>query len=211
MTVDGRVYEFEAVPTAAPHYMMSYAKPDSGKSCIADDPRLEGCIKAVYHGRRTTPQGSSTVAKKRPVTLVLDAGASQALTLFGQGTTTLHEAAEMLRCAAAEPQLTPWRMPTPTNPIVAFACRMTRPATVKRCKKDIKDKRERMDRDALEGLLFDLFASTPRWTFDALVAATEQPTAYMREVLPEVAVQCKKRQRNSQQTWELQPQYKPRE
>ena len=301
LVVDGKVYEFEAVPAAAPHYVMSYAKPQEGQGAnlaggLANDPRLEGCVDAVYHGRRAVLRGSSAVAKARPTARVLDAkfhesaekfrcaaaarsplaapaerrtstrprphsprrkarlkgrvdaamyrgrsarrqgssstadggnarptaemldvGESHALTFLGQGVTTIHEAAEQLRCAAAAAAAAVHvllRMPLPTavRPCPRHAPRrQSRPATVKKCKKDVKDRRERMEKDALEGLLFQLFERQPLWAIDALVERTEQPELYLREVLQEVAVRCKKRRRSEPQLWELHERYARRD
>lgn len=53
-------------------------------------------------------------------------------------------------------------------------------------------KRVRMERDALEHMLFKLFERTPYWTLVQLQKQTEQPLAFLKEVLNDMAV-CNKK------------------
>lgn len=53
-------------------------------------------------------------------------------------------------------------------------------------------KRVRMERDMLENMLFKLFEKTPYWTLLQLQKQTEQPTAFLKEVLTDIAVVNKK-------------------
>lgn len=66
-----------------------------------------------------------------------------------------------------------------------------RQALVDRKARD-SSKRVRMDRDALEHMLFKLFEKTPYWTLVQLQKHTEQPTAFLKEVLTGIGVVNKK-------------------
>lgn len=66
-----------------------------------------------------------------------------------------------------------------------------RQALVDRRTRDMT-KRVRMDRDALEHMLFKLFERTPYWTLVQLQKHTDQPTAFLKEVLGTMAVVNKK-------------------
>ncbi|OSD06384.1 hypothetical protein PYCCODRAFT_1422663 [Trametes coccinea BRFM310] len=76
------------------------------------------------------------------------------------------------------------------------------------CKKSggTRDLRTRLPRAALLDMLFRLFEAQTRWTFKALRERTQQPEAYLKEILPEVAYTHKTGQHRG--LWELSAIYK---
>jgi transcription initiation factor TFIIF subunit beta len=68
------------------------------------------------------------------------------------------------------------------------------------------DKRERMERSDLLDLLFQKFERRPHYTLKELVTVTEQPEAYLKEVLADLCVYNKRGPNKS--TYELKPEYK---
>jgi hypothetical protein len=55
----------------------------------------------------------------------------------------------------------------------------------KRSKKEVADKRSRMNREDLKPFLHRLFDQKSHWTMKDLLKATEQPANYLKEVLME--------------------------
>ncbi|GAX74532.1 hypothetical protein CEUSTIGMA_g1981.t1 [Chlamydomonas eustigma] len=55
----------------------------------------------------------------------------------------------------------------------------------------LENKRTRKDKKELELELFTLFERMPYWTFTHLQRETNQPAQYLKEVLGQIAVQCK--------------------
>ncbi|KAI8462816.1 MAG: transcription initiation factor IIF, beta subunit-domain-containing protein [Monoraphidium minutum] len=66
-------------------------------------------------------------------------------------------------------------------------------------------RRVRMERGELERALFGLFERQPQWAFPALQRETDQPSAWLRDVLGGVAQQAKKGA--ARDVWELQRQF----
>ncbi|KAJ3281499.1 hypothetical protein HK104_011424 [Borealophlyctis nickersoniae] len=77
---------------------------------------------------------------------------------------------------------------------------------VLKSKKPNMEKRERLPRDELLQCIFDAFAEFPQISFKGLVDHLDQPQAWLKEVLQEVAVLVKKGAYAG--TWELKPEYK---
>jgi len=69
----------------------------------------------------------------------------------------------------------------------------------------MEQKRVRIDKEELENLLFTLFEKKPQWSFSGLVEETNQPTAWLKEVLLGVAALNKKGANKG--TYELKPEY----
>lgn len=67
-------------------------------------------------------------------------------------------------------------------------------------------RRTRMEKSDLENLLFRLFERQPSWSFNQLQSETNQPTAYLKEVLNEIALLNRKGP--NQYLWELKPDYR---
>jgi hypothetical protein len=63
-----------------------------------------------------------------------------------------------------------------------------------------------MARNELLDLIFSLFRATPRWSIKTLREKTQQPEAYLKEVLSEVATQHRSGEFNS--LWELKDTFK---
>ena len=64
----------------------------------------------------------------------------------------------------------------------------------------------RMERAELQNMLFKLFGTKRLWLFMDLVKATEQPNAYLKEVLQEVAMQVKRGPDAGK--WEVKAEYR---
>ncbi|KAK9827401.1 hypothetical protein WJX81_008134 [Elliptochloris bilobata] len=73
-------------------------------------------------------------------------------------------------------------------------------------RKSPPEKRVRMERDALEGLLFRLFERQANWNFAQLHKETDQPAAWLKEVLLSIA--SFKKGGPTQQHWQLKPEYR---
>jgi hypothetical protein len=67
-------------------------------------------------------------------------------------------------------------------------------------------RRARMERPELEQLLFRMFERQPHWALPALQKETDQPGAWLREVLGDIALQVKRGPHKD--LWELQKQFK---
>jgi len=67
-------------------------------------------------------------------------------------------------------------------------------------------RRTRMEKSDLENLLFRLFERQPSWSFNQLQNETNQPTAFLKEVLNEIALLNRKGP--NQYLWELKPDYR---
>lgn len=63
-----------------------------------------------------------------------------------------------------------------------------------------------MEKSDLENLLFRLFERQPSWSFNRLQSETNQPTAFLKEVLNEIALLNRKGP--NQYLWELKPDYR---
>lgn len=64
----------------------------------------------------------------------------------------------------------------------------------------------RMPRNQLLDLLFSLFRDTPRWGIKLLRERTQQPEAYLKEVLGEIAALHRSGEHNG--LWELRSDFK---
>lgn len=73
-------------------------------------------------------------------------------------------------------------------------------------RKEVAEKRDRMDAKDLTTILFRLFEKQPRWTFGQLQKDTAQPTQHLKEVLAEIAV--KNLRGPYKDLWELKKEYK---
>uniref|UniRef100_A0A061S5P8 Transcription initiation factor TFIIF subunit beta n=1 Tax=Tetraselmis sp. GSL018 TaxID=582737 RepID=A0A061S5P8_9CHLO len=80
-----------------------------------------------------------------------------------------------------------------------------RPAETLRGSRPSETKRVRMEKDELEKLLFSLFEKRPNWSLSDLVEATDQPQAWLKEILLQVAVLNKKG--NVKGSYALKPEY----
>eukprot|EP00850_Spirogloea_muscicola_P000749 SM000003S10994 [mRNA] locus=s3:196435:198581:+ [translate_table: standard] len=67
-------------------------------------------------------------------------------------------------------------------------------------------KRVRMDRDQLEARMFALFERQANWNLKQLTEATDQPTAFLKDILTDLCVYNKRGV--NQGTYELKPEYK---
>mmetsp|Transcript_1644 Transcript_1644/g.3840 ORF Transcript_1644/g.3840 Transcript_1644/m.3840 type:complete len:161 (-) Transcript_1644:174-656(-) len=105
--------------------------------------------------------------------------------LSGQGVAQLAEAV---------PGCPTWSVAMPT--VQAETLRGSRPSETKRV---------RMEKDELEKLLFSLFEKRPNWSLSDLVEATDQPQAWLKEILLQVAVLNKKG--NVKGSYALKPEY----
>jgi hypothetical protein len=73
-------------------------------------------------------------------------------------------------------------------------------------RKEVSEKRDRMDASQLTAILFRLFEKQPRWSFPQLQKDTHQPTQHLKEVLGEIAV--KNLRGPYKDLWELKKEYK---
>lgn len=73
-------------------------------------------------------------------------------------------------------------------------------------RKEVSEKRDRMDARELTTILFRLFEKQPRWSFPQLQKDTHQPTQHLKEVLAEIAV--KNPRGPYKDLWELKKEYK---
>jgi len=76
--------------------------------------------------------------------------------------------------------------------------------------KKIVEKRVRQDKQPLESRLFSLFEEQDYWSFQKLVERTDQPVAWLKECLMEIAVQNKATGRHRDH-WQLKKEYRTRE
>lgn len=76
-------------------------------------------------------------------------------------------------------------------------------------KTQIQDRRERISRDELINLLFNMFEQQPHWKFKDLLARTQQPQAYLKEVLFEICILNKRGPYLG--NYELKPEFKRQE
>ncbi len=67
-------------------------------------------------------------------------------------------------------------------------------------------RRERLPRDAVTDMVFRAFERAPHWTFRALCDHTQQPSAYLKEVLADVALYLTRGPFKN--TYELRPEYR---
>eukprot|EP00850_Spirogloea_muscicola_P023680 SM000377S13801 [mRNA] locus=s377:37146:39333:- [translate_table: standard] len=67
-------------------------------------------------------------------------------------------------------------------------------------------KRVRMDRDQLEARMFALFERQANWNLKQLTEATDQPTAFLKDIINDLCVYNKRGV--NQGTYELKPEYK---
>eukprot|EP01098_Paradermamoeba_levis_P006473 TRINITY_DN2682_c0_g1_i2.p1 TRINITY_DN2682_c0_g1~~TRINITY_DN2682_c0_g1_i2.p1 ORF type:complete len:316 (-),score=121.13 TRINITY_DN2682_c0_g1_i2:161-1108(-) len=79
----------------------------------------------------------------------------------------------------------------------------------RRASSPVADKRERMKKDDLMDLIFSIFEREPYWSLKSLVNETNQPQAYLKEVLGELCIFNKKGPNKS--LYELKPEYKKKE
>jgi transcription initiation factor TFIIF subunit beta len=77
--------------------------------------------------------------------------------------------------------------------------------------KTAEGKRTRRDRRELEEIVFNLFERRPNWALKQLVEETDQPVAFLKEVLNDLCIYNKRGA--NQGTYELKPEYrrKPKE
>ncbi|KAL4451986.1 hypothetical protein ABPG75_007648 [Micractinium tetrahymenae] len=82
------------------------------------------------------------------------------------------------------------------------------PATVQigQKRKEVTEKRDRMEAGELTAILFRLFEKQPRWNFAQLQKDTNQPTQHLKEVLGEIAV--KNLRGPYKDLWELKKEYR---
>ncbi|KAI3437929.1 hypothetical protein D9Q98_000373 [Chlorella vulgaris] len=73
-------------------------------------------------------------------------------------------------------------------------------------RKEVMEKRDRMDASQLTSILFRLFEKQPRWSFPQLQKDTAQPTQHLKEVIAEIAV--KNPRGPYKDLWELKKEYK---
>ena len=73
-------------------------------------------------------------------------------------------------------------------------------------RKSDSSKRVAMDAQELQALLFKLFERQAHWKFSQLQQQTEQPTAHLKSVLSEIAVQLKSGPYKD--LWELRREFK---
>lgn len=79
-------------------------------------------------------------------------------------------------------------------------------------RKEVSEKRDRMDLKELQPILFRMFEKQPRWNFAQMQKDTHQPTQHLKEVLSEIAV--KNPRGPYKDLWELKKEYrheKPKE
>lgn len=67
-------------------------------------------------------------------------------------------------------------------------------------------KRERLPKDEVMDMLFRAFERLPHWTFKALVDHTQQPSAYLKDILGEIAIYNTRGPYKN--LYELKPEYK---
>ncbi|BBM98477.1 transcription initiation factor TFIIF subunit beta [Marchantia polymorpha subsp. ruderalis] len=72
--------------------------------------------------------------------------------------------------------------------------------------KQPEGKRIRRERNELEDIVFKLFERQPNWTLKQLVQETDQPVAFLKEVLNDLCIYNKRGA--NQGTYELKPEYK---
>ncbi len=70
----------------------------------------------------------------------------------------------------------------------------------------VLDKRERMEKTELIDLIFTKFEKRTMYTFKELIQLTDQPSAFLKEVLNEICIYNKRGPNKS--TYELKPEYK---
>ncbi|KND05055.1 transcription factor IIF subunit TFG2 [Spizellomyces punctatus DAOM BR117] len=75
-------------------------------------------------------------------------------------------------------------------------------------KKPQQDKKERVERTELVNMIFEAFQKYPHWTFKGLVERTQQPQAWLKEVLNDLALLHKRGPYVG--TYELKPEFKGR-
>ncbi|PSC71197.1 transcription initiation factor IIF subunit beta [Micractinium conductrix] len=73
-------------------------------------------------------------------------------------------------------------------------------------RKEVSEKRDRMDAGQLTSILFRFFEKQPRWNFAQLQKDTHQPTQHLKEVLAEIAV--KNPRGPYKDLWELKKEYR---
>lgn len=75
----------------------------------------------------------------------------------------------------------------------------------KRRRVESDDKRERLPKSEITDLLFKAFEKHPRWTFNDLMKHIRQPSAYLKEILREIAIYNKRGPYKNM--YELRPEY----
>ncbi|KAI9103282.1 transcription initiation factor IIF, beta subunit-domain-containing protein [Phlyctochytrium arcticum] len=73
-------------------------------------------------------------------------------------------------------------------------------------KRPQQEKKERVERTELVNMIFDAFQKYPHWTFKGLVERTQQPQAWLKEVLNDLAILHKRGPYVG--TYELKPEFK---
>ncbi|MCO5551439.1 hypothetical protein L7F22_004942 [Adiantum nelumboides] len=85
---------------------------------------------------------------------------------------------------------------------MAFCFYSKRKATVAKAP---ETKRIRIERGVLEDLVFKLFEQQPYWTLKQLVGETQQPEAFLKEVMSEICIYNKRGP--NQGKYELKPEF----